>query len=352
MKQLCKNCGAKIPKNSDICKKCGEPYEYIDLQLDPETEELVKVEKPSNMPHICILLLSIMVFAYSLFLIYSNFSNEKGEKNNTPSQSLSSDDQDISKPDDQETPKYNFNAIDFVGQPFSAAKSVLKDQYSIKVTDDETLICYIDIPITLSTTDSELSENSIICSVSANGKINVTADITADMTFAEIAPLLKLSDNAPKVGSDSFYYAYKTFEKDGYQIDAAFKFDNDSIDEPPLDVILTCKELTVQKTMGIVKGLDEGSSLNMRTEPLYGADAVHQLYENDKVEILETVTSDDGAAWYKVMYDNSIIGYSIAEFITIEDNSSPASEEKTAEDTDSDTENTENTENTEDTNAE
>ena len=31
MKKICRNCGAKVPKKSDICKKCGEPYEYIDL---------------------------------------------------------------------------------------------------------------------------------------------------------------------------------------------------------------------------------------------------------------------------------------------------------------------------------
>ena len=47
MKKLCRNCGAKVPKKSDICKKCGEPYEYIDLiRLDPEAEKALQIDNP------------------------------------------------------------------------------------------------------------------------------------------------------------------------------------------------------------------------------------------------------------------------------------------------------------------
>ena len=71
MKKICRNCGAKVPKKSDICKKCGEPYEYIDLiRLDPEAEKALQIDKPSVMNNVCVLILSVLVFAYSLFLIY------------------------------------------------------------------------------------------------------------------------------------------------------------------------------------------------------------------------------------------------------------------------------------------
>ncbi|MGN0582400.1 MAG: SH3 domain-containing protein, partial [Oscillospiraceae bacterium] len=84
-------------------------------------------------------------------------------------------------------------------------------------------------------------------------------------------------------------------------------------DKAPIEVTLYSQALITPKIMGTVTGLDD--FLNMRTEPLYSADEVHQLYNGDQVEILEEVTSDDGALWYKVLYNDSIMGYSSAEFI-------------------------------------
>ena len=89
MKKICRNCGAKVPKKAEICPKCGEPYEYIDLvRLDPEEEKLIQVDKPSLMPNVCALLLAIAAFGYALTLVWMHLQNNTvtGEKEtDTPS---------------------------------------------------------------------------------------------------------------------------------------------------------------------------------------------------------------------------------------------------------------------------
>ena len=316
MKKICRNCGAKVPKKSDICKKCGEPYEYIDLiRLDPETEKALQIDKPSVMNNVCVLILSVLVFAYSLFLIYQTFTDKNKSGNSASSDSSVSD--SISEESQIEESSLisdvHYNASDFIGLPFSEVKKTLGEKYIIKVSDS-TLIEYKDYSVTLSTTDKSLTDDSVISKVILTGNAQVTPVVRANMTFDDLKTVLALTQSAPELNEqDAFYYVCTTFETDMLQVQADFKFDDDSTDKAPIDVTLYSQALITPKIMGTVTGLDD--FLNMRTEPLYSADEVHQLYNGDQVEILEEVTSDDGALWYKVLYNDSIMGYSSAEFI-------------------------------------
>ncbi len=312
MRKICKNCGAKIPKNSDTCKKCGEHYEYIDFEMDNETKELITVEKKSNMIYICILILSIIIFIYSLVLIYLRFTNKEIIKE-IPAASESSQD-DTSNSSEQTV---NYYAVDFIGQTFKEVKNVLGEQYSIKLSaaSGQTLANYINFPIVLSTTDKSLTDDSIISSVTITDNGPVTSQVNAGMTYSQIKSLFDLSKPAPvSDGTDEFFYISHSVANENYTINAKFKFESADTEKPCLAVILTCDALTAEKNYGTVQGLDEGSSLNVRQEPLYDSQSIHQLHEGDVVEILDKVTTEDGALWYEISFNNTK-GYSIAEYI-------------------------------------
>lgn len=345
MKKLCKNCGAKVPKKSDICKKCGEPYEYIDLiTIDPETEKALQVEKPSIMLNVCLLILSILIFAYSLVLVFLKYTDGKSDrKNKLPDTAVS--DTAEEETDKADTSAVHYNAVDFIGQPFSEVKKVLGEKYSIKLAES-TLVSYIDFPVTLSTTDTTLSDDSVISRVIVTDNAQITPVVNADMTYDELKIVLALTKNAPEFNEeDAFYYIHKTFDNDICQVAADFKFDDASTDKAPIEVIISNMELTVPKVMGTVTGLDD--YLNMRSEPFYAAESVHQLFNGDQVEILDTVKSDDGSEWYKIKFGEDLIGYSSTEFIAknSEMNSTPVTEEANG----SEEENDEKSEETEDT---
>lgn len=333
MKRTCKNCGAKLPKKSDICKKCGEEYEYI--ALDPETAKLIEVEKPSSMIHICIAILSTIIFIFSLILIYLSLSGKNDtEKLSSASVIEQSNPDSSSDTESQPEETSHYYAVDFIGQTLGQIKEVLGDQYSIKLSDT-TQVVYIDYPIILSTTDKTLTDESIISKVIVNEDGKITSQISADTTYTELISILNLAKPAPEFNdSDSYYYAYRALANDNYQVKASFKFGFDTPDQAPIEVILECEELTAAKVYGTVSGLDEGSSLNVRTEPLYAADALCQVYENDQVEILEEHISEDGNKWYKVAV-NDVVGYSVAEFIVVNSDTAPS---ESIEETDSDNE--------------
>ena len=347
MKKLCRNCGAKVPKKSDICKKCGEPYEYIDLiRLDPEAEKALQIDKPSVMNNVCILILSILVFAYSLFLIYQTITDKSKASDDFSADSSVSDSvsEESQTEDTDMISDVHYNASDFIGLPFSEVKKTLGEKYIIKVSDS-TLIEHKDYSITLSTTDKSLTDDSVISKVILSGNAQITPVVRANMTFNDLKTVLALTQNAPELNEqDAFYYVCTAFETDVLQVQADFKFDDDSTDKAPIEVTLYSQALITPKIMGTVTGLDD--FLNMRTEPLYAADEVHQLYNGDQVEILEEVTSDDGALWYKVLYNDSIMGYSSAEFIVknSEIKNNDPSEDSSEADESGETESTDETE--------
>ncbi len=314
MKRRCKNCGAKLPKKSDICKKCGEEYEYI--VLDPETAKLIEVEKPSSMLHICILLLSIVIFIYSLLLIYFHLSGKnKDDAKSMPALSNSSQSSQTQQPE-QEQEEAPYYAVDFIGMTFKEAKEILGEQYSIKLSDT-TLVNYIDHPLTLSTTDKSLTDSSVISKVIAKDSVFVTTQIKADMTYTELKSLLNLSKPSPEFNQeDSYYYAYRASANDNYSVNLSFKFGFDTADQKPMEVIIDCEELTAKKVYGVVTGLDEGSYLNVRREPLYSSESLCQVFEGDTVEFLSEHTSEDGVKWFEISV-NDIKGYSVAEYIVI-----------------------------------
>ncbi|MBP1564651.1 MAG: SH3 domain-containing protein [Oscillospiraceae bacterium] len=317
MKRTCKNCGAKLPRKSDICKKCGEEYEYI--SLDPETAKLIEVEKPSSMIHVCIMILASIIFIFSLLLIYLSLSGKNDTEKLSSAPVVQSSIPDTSS-DSQVEEVSNYYAIDFIGQTLGEVKETIGEQYSIKLSD-MTQIVYIDYPITLFTTDKTPTDDSVICKVIVTESGKVTSQISADNTYTELVSILNLAKPAPELNEeDSYYYAYRALANDNYQVKVSFKFGFDTTDQPPVEVILECEELTAAKLYGTVSGLDEGSSLNVRTEPLYAAEALTQIYENDVVEILEEYTSEDGVKWYKISV-NDVTGYSVAEFIAIDNDS-------------------------------
>lgn len=342
MKNLCKNCGAKIPKNSDVCKKCGQPYEYIELDLDPETQKLIEVKKPSNTINICILLLSILIFAYSVALIYMKFTGKDSLfKNETVEQSSIQQVEESSETEEKkEEEAVHYNAIEFIGETFGDVKKVLGEQYSIKLSDT-TLVAYTNVPVTLSTIDQTLTDDSVISSVIVKENGCVSLEVSADMTYQELKSILGFKEETPVLNeADSYYYVYKVLKNDNYQMNAAFKFDDESLDKAPLEIILTCDELTIKKITGVVKDIDEDSSLNVRAEASYDSETLYQLVNDDEVVILDEITDADGVLWYMVECSNGITGYSSAEFIEKkQDEAAPEqTEEESSEDEEYDSE--------------
>lgn len=328
MKRICKSCGAKIPKNKSICKKCGEAYVDIEmeLELDEETKALVTVEKKSNMIHVCILLLSILVFLYSLLLIYLHFTNKKITKEMPSSEITETEEEPEQKPD------VNYNAVSFIGGPFSEVKSKLGDQYSIKKVGDQTLACYINYPVVITTNDSPISDSSVVIAATVTGNGSVSTECTADMTYSQLRSILnitKMELSPDKENPEKFSYTH-LFANDSMTVTAKFTFDTNDVETPCAEVYITNEDLNAKKKYGIVTGLDEGSSLNVRSEALYDADALTQIYEGDKVEILDKAITEDGTVWYQITVNN-ITGFSVAEFIVPEETEEQSEPEETEE---------------------
>lgn len=315
MKKICRNCGAKVPKKSDICPKCGEPYEYIDMvRLDPELEKNLNVEKPSVMINVCLIILSVLVIAYAALLGYNKYTEQSTEEENSPSEITADADPDV-QISEAETPAEPvlYNAVDFIGKPFSDVKKVLGDKYSIKLSDT-TLVAYTDVPVTLSTLDFELTDESVISKVIITGNGQITPAVTADMTFDDLKIVLGFKANAPELNEeDAYYYVREKYTADAKELDLVFRFDDEATDRAPMEVTVEDSSLIVKKVMATVTGLDD--FLNLRSEPSYSSDALLELVNGDEVEIIDTYKADDGTEWYQVIYDDRITGYAAAEFI-------------------------------------
>ncbi len=344
MKKLCRNCGAKVPKKSDICPKCGEPYEYIDVvRISPEEESIIKVEKPSLMLNICILILAVLVFAYSLMLVYLRYTDRDDDSDDSQGDIPAVTDEVITENEDS-TPDLSmvhYNAIDFPGMTFGDVKKILGEKHVIRITGDGTQIVYDDFNVTLRSLDNPVTDDSLICGVILTGNAQVTPVVTADMTFDQLKIVLALTQSAPELNAqDAYYYVHKTFENDACQMTADFRFDDESADKAPIEVVITDISLSVPKNMGTVAGLDD--YLNLREQPSSSAEAITQLVNGDEVEIVESYTSDDGTEWYKVIYDETMTGYVAAEFVVkntdIKNNDMFSQDESSASDEDSDTE--------------
>jgi len=339
MKKLCRNCGAKVPKKAEICPKCGEPYEYIDLvRLDPEEEKLIQVDKPSLMPNVCALLLAIAAFGYALTLVWMHLQNNTvtGDKeNDTPS--LSDEVSEISESSEAEVPSVHYNAVDFLGQSFSDVTKVLGDRYSIKISDTVAAE-FTDFPVTVSTLENQLTDTAPISKVIVSGNAQITPVASADMTFEELKIVLALKENAPELNEkDAFYYAHTTFDNGLCKINADFKFDNEALDKAPIEVILTDISLNVPKVMGTVTGIDADDVLNVRAEASYDAEFIGELLNGAQVEILDTVTDTEGNTWYKINTGNKE-GFVSADYVVNNseiknlDNSSSVTEESEEDD--------------------
>lgn len=318
MKKLCRNCGAKVPKKSDICPKCGEPYEYIDIvKLDPETAQMLQVEKPSVMSNVCVIILSVLILAYSGFLFWQKYNEHSdAKKENDPHSDTTVSDEETPGEEtaEEEAEGVQYSAVDFVGQPFSEVKKLLGDKVNIKISADTTLIEYTDYPLTFVTADNSFSDESPVTKVIITGNGKITPAASADMTFDALRLVLGLVQTTPELNEkDAYYYIHHSFYNDLCQMSADFRFDDESTDKAPIEVVLTDISLNVPKVMGTVTGLDD--YLNIRSAPVYSSEAVHQLMNGDQVEIIGEVTSEDGAEWYEIIFEDSIKGFASADYI-------------------------------------
>ncbi len=316
MKKLCRNCGAKVPKKAEICPKCGEPYEYIDLvRLDPEEEKLIQVDKPSLMPNVCALLLAIAAFGYALTLVWMHLKDSPitgGKGEDTPS--ISDEVSESIETSETDVPSVHYNAVDFLGQSFSDVTKVLGDRYSIKISDTVAAE-FTDFPVTVSTLESQLTDAAPISKVIVSGNAQISPVASADMTFEELKIVLALKENAPELNEkDAFYYAHTTFDNGLCKINADFKFDNEALDKAPIEVILTDISLNVPKVMGTVTGIDADDVLNVRAEASYDAEFIGELLNGAQVEILDTVTDDEENVWYKIS-TNGKEGFVSADYV-------------------------------------
>lgn len=310
----CKNCGAKIPKDSNVCEKCGSTYDYIDLE--PEEKEMLLVDKKSNILHICLIILSVIIFLYALCLIFINFKGKQPSVPTPQTSTESSSETEVTTTTEQAVEKRY--ALDYIGKTVADLKADFGDQYSIKLAD-MTQLTYVDYPFTFCTMDKTVSDASVISTVTVTGKGEINPEIKADMTFSQLYSALNFTKTAPELNKDdTYYYAYRQMHNDNYDIKATFKFDNDSQDSAPISVTLKCEELEKAKVYGTVH-LDDGT-LRMRKETNYDSEVLYELNEGDVVEVLDTVkTDDDTITWYKVKF-NDIEGYSVADYITINEN--------------------------------
>lgn len=352
MKKLCRNCGAKVPKKAEICPKCGEPYEYIDLvRLDPEEEKLIQVDKPSIMPNVCTLILSTLAFCYALTLLYFQFSEQNsisGEK--APEISVTDETSLSEESSEPEVASVYYNAIDFIGKPFSEVTKVLGDRYSIKLSETASAE-FTDFPVTVTTLDKQM-DDSFVTKVVVTGNAQISPVASADMTFENLKIVLDLKENAPELNEqDAFYYAHTVFDNGICQISADFKFDNEATDKAPIEVILTDISLNAPKKMGTVNGIDD--FLNIRSGASYEAETIHELVNGDQVEILDTVTDDEDQEWFKIRY-NDIEGYVSATYVVRNEdiknlsNSSSKPEESSEAEDENDEETDEETDDEED----
>ncbi|MDO5560303.1 MAG: SH3 domain-containing protein [Oscillospiraceae bacterium] len=307
----CKSCGAKMPKGSNVCEKCGSTYDYIDL--DPEEKELLTVDRKSNVIHVCLIILSVIVFLYACSLVFLDVTKKRSTSEAPPSVSNTTSEPDVTTTvEDTKTKHY---ALDYIGKTVADLKADFGDQYSIQLSD-LTQLKYVDYPFTFCTVDKTISDASVISTIIVSGSGYINPEIKADMTFSQLASALNFTKPAPELNqSDAFYYAYRIMQNDDLEVNTAFKFDNDSPDSSPISITLKCEQLEKAKVYGTVH-LDDGT-LRMRTGTTYDSEVVHELVEGDVVEILETVmTDDDTIKWYKVSF-GEFTGYSVADYIQI-----------------------------------
>lgn len=320
MKKICRNCGAKVPKKSDLCPKCGEPYEYIDVvRVDPEMEKQFKVEKPSIMLNVCLLILSILILCYSVVLAYFKFQ-ENQNKPDEPDYSTPAVTEEQPEETEVQPEDISYNGIDFLGLPLSEIKKTIGDKYTIKIGDDGTLLEFSSVPVTLFTKDSGtlFSDDSVITKVILTDNGQITPVINASMSFDQLKMVLGFAAAAPELNEeDAYYYVHETLDRDGTPITADFRFDDESTDMAPIEVILSDESSVEKVIMGTVSGIDD--YLNMREEPNPGSEVLFELENGDEVEILDRIKSEEGKEWAQICYKDKV-GYVSSEFIVENDN--------------------------------
>lgn len=315
MARRCKNCGAKLPNKSDICKKCGEQYMDDFNDFDAETQEMLAVQKPSNVFYVCLIIISVFVFLFALLLIFLNVTNNKEKYSDSKTTDDTSIISDVSEPDESSLSNSLYYAADFIGKPFSEVKSTLTGDYKI-IMGDTIQYNYADFPLLIFSSDSAPNDNSLIAKIIVTEDGVITPEISADMSYEKIALTLGVTDPSPVINpEDSTTFILEKMLSD--TVKAIFVFTSNSPDAVPSQVILQNDALLVTTTKGTVVGIDSDSYLTLRSNPSSDGSDINHLSNEDRVDILGEETDENGITWYKVNFAGKE-GYVNAEFIVVD----------------------------------
>lgn len=316
MARRCKNCGAKLPNKSDICKKCGEQYMDDFSDLDPQTQEMLNVQKPSNVFYVCLIIISVFIFLFALLLIFLNVTGNKEKYSSSDSADETSISSEVSEPDESSLSESSYYALDFIGKPFSEVKSTLTGDYKI-IMGDTIQYSYADFPLLIFSSDSAPNDNSIIAKIIVTDNGVISKDLSADMSYEKIALALGVTDVSPVINPEDgkTFILEKMLSDD---VKATFVFDSNSSDAVPSQVILQNDELLANTAKGTVVGIDSDSYLTLRSNPNPESSDINHLSNEDRVDILGEETDDNGITWYKVRFAGKE-GYVNSDYI-VKDN--------------------------------
>lgn len=315
MARRCKNCGAKLPKKSDICKKCGEQYMDDFSEFDAETQEMLAVQKPSNVFYVCLIIISVFVFLFALLLIFLNVTGNKEKYSDSKGTDETSILSEISEPDESDLSDSLYYAADFIGKPFSEVKSTLTGDYKI-IMGDTIQYDYTDFPLHIYSSDSAPNDNSLIAKIIVTEDGVITPEIKADMSYEKIALILGVTDASPMLNpEDNQTFILEKMITD--TVKAIFVFDSNSSDSVPSQVILQNDALLENTLKGTVFGIDSDSYLTLRSKPDPDAEDIDHLSNEDRVDVLDEMTDDNGTTWYKVNFAGKE-GYVNADYVILD----------------------------------
>ncbi len=346
MTRRCKNCGAKLPKKSDICKKCGEQYMDDFSDFDAETQEMLSVQKPSNVFYVCLIIICIFVFLFALLLIFLNVTGNKEKYSQTSESDDTSITSEISEPDESNLSNSTYFAMDFIGKPFSEIKSTLTGDYKI-IMGDTTQYNYTDFPLLIFSSDSVPNDNSLIAKVIVTENGVISPELSADMSYEKIALALGVTDTSPMINPDdqSTFILEKMLSD---TVKATFEFSSNASDAVPTQVILQNDALVANTLKGTVMGIDSDSWLTLRANPDSDSSDLLHLKNQDRVDILDEIDDDNGLTWYKVNFAGKE-GYVNSDYIVKDNEASEQIDSDIYFNADDFSENTDDSDDTDDT---
>lgn len=284
--------------------------------FDAETQEMLTVQKPSNVFYVCLIIICVLVFLFALLLIALNVTGSKDKLSKSKDNSQPTVSSEVSEPDESSLSNSDYFAEDFVGVPFFDAKMTLDGEYTI-IMGDTIRYSYPDYHLVLVTSDPAPSDDALIAQVIVEDDGVISPELSADMPYSKIAEVLSVSTPAPVLNSDgSNTFVLEQMINDS--VKATFIFDAPSADAIPTQVILQNDSLVSVSNQGTVIGIDSDSYLTLRSKPNADSTDLAHLSNQDKVNVYDEITDDNGTTWYKVIFSGTE-GYVNAEYV-VKDN--------------------------------